>query len=1293
MISRFRFAVALLLVAMMALALRLVGIDWDKDLYLHPDERFIVWVTTDLRWPESIGSYFNTGTSPLNPYNTEHGSFVYGTFPSFLVKAVAGIFGMDSYGELHLVGRAVSAVADTGTVVLAALIGRRFFGQRVGLLAGLFLAFTPLMIQTSHFFTVDTIATFFATAAFLCAVKSWDASSVGWMACAGLMVGLAGASKPNFLVTIVFIGLPLLELVRQQGWSALRPSIRERVYPALPAVVTGGMAAIITFRIAQPYAFAGPNWWNLSLNQAWLDDLAYWRAVQTGLVDMKPSIQWIDRTPVLYILQNLVFWGMGLFLGVAALIGLTLALVRIVRSDRWPCWFHLGMVGWCIANILLYGTGIAQNQRYLIQIYPFLAIFAAAWLIEIRDKIQIKWIANALLAGVAVYTVVYGVAFASLYVRPITRIQASEWIYENIPAGSTLSNEYWDDALPMQVPGYDRSLYESMTLDLYADESQPGSKVTTLVGQLSQVDYVVLSSNRIIDSVARQPERYPVANRFYAMLLSGELGFEEIKDFTQGPELFGIEWNDLSAEESLTVYEHPQVRIFKKTDAFDAQHVSDEFNTALANGAFHYIPGDPLPNQMLLSHDQVSTANSHGTWTQQFGDGFVQQHPLLFWWLAMQCIALAAWPLTWRAFRKTPDAGAALSKAVGLFSVTTITLGLVSWGQFVFGRGAIAGAIIIVLALSLVSLRGHAEQFWSSLRLRAQSIVLTELVFAAALLAVGWMRTRQAITPNDELAQFTSVVRSSDLPPLDLLFSGGVLHTFWAAILPWATISRLLGVSPAPAFVLSSVGAMALTAVLVWSVSFALIRNRLAVIVPVLVVFASGTGFTAGVVSLWFSDAIKLTTLAILPLVATMLCCLICRHRSDKLTLVLAGGVAGCVMAAAEWGPILAAVILLMGLAVPEWQNRVELDAWWPAVRRFVFEFAAMVVVGLLLWFPAISAHTSTARDMVSPSAWTFAYLSDFIGPVMFLATLLIAIGAAIVLGDLFAEGRAGLVTAFVVLMVIVSVAAIAIVVDSALLMVFVVSLLGLISACHWMRDHVMAWCVGLVLASMLLLAVAQTRPSHVGIADTIATKQLLPVIWMLLAVAVGIGGIRLTTNAKGSIRSLAAIGLILVTAILLLPVLGQVRDAESRSTLANPTVLAPTDEMAAARWLQTQPFMPVVLSIPDVYSGISVLSGQPSFAGSVNFALKTRPGWDSMVYGRNDQVARMYSLIGDWPSLEPMIQRYGIRFVIVGPAERQYFGPTLDKQISTSVEVGHLELVWQQGDFSIYQIIIPAKP
>ena len=1382
MIRRIGFAPLLIIIVGVALALRVLGLNWDQGTYLHPDERFMVWVTTDMKWPESIGAYFNTAISPLNPYNTNRDSFVYGTFPSFLVKAIAGVLNKDVYGELHLVGRAVSAVFDTGTVVLTALIGRRFWSERVGLLAAFFLALTPLMLQTAHYFTVDSFATFFVVAAFWFAVMSWDRHSIAWMAVAGVMVGLAGASKPNALLCIAFLALPALELVRTSGWQSLVPTVRDRVYPAIAAGVTGGLAAFWTFRIAQPYAFAGPHWWNVGLNQQWLDDLAYWRAVQTGLVDMKPSIQWVDRTPVLYILQNLVLWGMGVALGATAMIGLGVLVWRLLRSTTWPDWFMLGMVGWSVGNILFYGTGIAQNQRYLMQIYPFLAVFAAALLIEIADRWRRWQLGRILLVVVTVYTIFYGLAFTSLFVRPITRIEASEWIYENVPAGSMISNEYWDDPMPMYLPSYDHSQYTGMTLDLYADESADNSKVTTLVGQLSQVDYVVISSNRVIYSVARQPERYPVANRFYEMLLNGELGFEEVAEFTQGPELFGIEWSDLSAEESLTVYEHPQVRIFKKTDAFSAQNVYNELNAAWGEGGLYSIPGDPTPQQMLMRGADIATANQEGSWSDQFGNGLIQHHPLLAFWLTMEVIGLLAWPLTWRAFAtrnrrpivdfasntrssgvyprgegdntRTPgvdprgegddtcDPGvyprgktsltspaiSILAKATGLIALATITLTLVSWGSFLFARGTIVAAMVILLAMSLAALRGHFSAFVAAIRQNWRAILVGEGIIAAGFLLVGWMRTRQSIAPDVELMQFTSLVRSSSLPPLDLWFSGGLLHTYWAGLLPWAALARLLGIEPTVAFNATIVALLALLAGLVWSIVRTITRSHswLTLIAPLLVIFVAGSGFSGGIATLWATTSVGLSVLAVLPLIATLMLVLILhspgipaeltffeywnpgnsqaqapcearvyavaahRHLFSRngcpypLRLLIIGVVTGAIIAGAEWGVIVALPLLAIGLMLPAWQNRAAHVPWWPDVRRFVLEIIAALVIGVIAWYPAIAAHTATARNLIAPDTWSVNELYDLVGPMLLLAMLLMAFGASLVLGETMGEGRAGVVVAVAAIVMILLMIGVAVYADSALLLIFLVSLLAIIALWHWLHDHVLAWSVALTFMASFLLAYAQTRKAHVDISAVIVTRQLFPVAWMLLALAVTLGGIHLIGTFSRSTRRYGTLAMLLITAILLMPFVQQLRsDDESSTSAATPA------EVVVAQWLQNQSGMPVVLTFPDVHSDMLTLSGQPGVLGSTGFAQRTRPGYGSMIDHRSGDINSIFTNISDWAIAGPLLAQYDVEFIVVGNLERQQF-PNLETQLDIAIDDGHLEIAFQSDDMVVYRVMTP---
>ncbi len=462
----------LLLVVVLAVGayFRFVGVDWDQNQHLHPDERFLTMVATAIAPVETVSDYFNTATSALNPHNRGFGFFVYGTLPMFVVRYVGEWLGKTGYDQIHLVGRQVSGVMDLGTVLVVYLTAAYLFrNRRLALLASAFAAFSVLPIQLSHYFTVDTFTNFFGMLALYFAVRllpigpEWQArnrlsgaglarrmftvgGSAGLYVLFGIALGLAMASKINAALLAAL--LPAAVGVR---FFSQPPAEREQwlgIY--LRNLVIAALVSIVVFRIFQPYAFSGPGFFNFVPNPLWVENLRSLAAQSTGDVDFPPALQWARR-PIWFSLQNLVLWGLGLPLGLLAWAGFFWMGYRILRGE-WKT--HLLIWGWTGLYFAYQSINFTSSMRYQMLIYPALAIMAAWAVFALWDRTRtgdlrpgrsrVNWSkVAAVLAGLSVLAATFGWAFAftRIYTRPVTRVAASRWIYQNIPGPLNLNIE------------------------------------------------------------------------------------------------------------------------------------------------------------------------------------------------------------------------------------------------------------------------------------------------------------------------------------------------------------------------------------------------------------------------------------------------------------------------------------------------------------------------------------------------------------------------------------------------------------------------------------------------------------------------------------------------------------------------------------------------------------------------------------------------------------------------------------------------------------------------------------
>ena len=468
---------ALFFIILFAAYFRFVGLNWDDNHHLHPDERFISMVSDQIKPVGSIAAYFDTATSTLNPLT--QGSYAYGMLPLFITRAVAEWLKMTDYDRVTLVGRAMSGFFDLLALWMLYLLGKRLYNKKIGVLAAGLYAAAVFPIQMSHFFTVDSFATVFVVAAVYLALRATSLNEpdarLGWKKLVffglfGLDVGMAGACKIN--------ALPVLGIIVLAGIVHIIITRKRPEFPSQWKIVISGwtlaiLFAFLAFRVFQPYAFSGTGFLGSGLNPKWVDVIKEVTGQVAGLSDWPPNTHWTSR-PASYAWLNMVLWGMGLSLGLAGWAGWAWAAKRMWNGE-WRR--HLLPFVWVLTYFVWQNLQFWRYMRYFILIYPFIILFAAWALIEIYEKtaesrlalsqykFEIKhptagfrsiWkglSAITLIGLVLLITYAYAFGFTQIYTRPITRLAASNWMIKNIegPLNLKVNTAVGQDSYPIFI--------------------------------------------------------------------------------------------------------------------------------------------------------------------------------------------------------------------------------------------------------------------------------------------------------------------------------------------------------------------------------------------------------------------------------------------------------------------------------------------------------------------------------------------------------------------------------------------------------------------------------------------------------------------------------------------------------------------------------------------------------------------------------------------------------------------------------------------------------------------------
>ncbi len=805
------------------------------------------------------------------------------------------------YGEIQKVGRSLGLLFDLGTILLLYLIGTSLFDRRAGLLAALFGALTVLSIQQVHFFVDPIFSTFFCNLSLYWLVRA--AQGRGWLAYAllGLSIGAAMANRITMatLGGLALVAALLVVLRRRHPAGSQAPPFGLLFGRELSLVVLAGALTLLSFRSLAPDAFSGSQpggpllsdhltllqgagFLDLRFDPRFIENMSTVRGLVSGEIDFPPGQQWVGRTPYLFPWQNMVLWGMGPGLGLAAWLAWALFGLAGLRRLLWPrpgvpppspAWV---LFSWISFYFLWQGGQFAINLRYLLPIYGSLIIFASWGLLHLfawgrgarTTAAGRRRLTAAPLLLVVLLTFGWAYAFSRIYTRPHSRVTAAHWLAEHAPPGSAVTAEIWDDPLPLQVTAAAWEVtFQGISSPPYAEDelrkyvgayNAAGLFEEGMLDQLDRADYITLTSNRVYDSTSRLRMRYPALMRYYHTLFSGELGFRLVAEVTSYPQILGLAIPDQSAEESFHVYDHPRVLIFEKTANYSRARAEALISENMLWDEVYKSPlliADRNPTALRLTDSQWPRYLAGGTWTQLYNSAGWARWLAPFSWIgALQLLGLAVFALFFRLFKGLPDHGYSLAKVLALLLVAYLawlggSLGqdvgvpgqglneAISWEPFPL---AFTPALLWLISAPLLA-AGAAAAWFDRRRLRSfwftrrQAIIGAEAVFFGFLL-LGlslrllnpdlWHPARGGEKPMD-FAYFNAVLKSAAFPPYDPWHAGGHLNYYYFGFVLVGTLTHLSTALPSVAYNLAVATLMGLTALGAWGVVYNLLAPQI----------------------------------------------------------------------------------------------------------------------------------------------------------------------------------------------------------------------------------------------------------------------------------------------------------------------------------------------------------------------------------------------------------------------------------------------------------------------------------
>lgn len=535
LLKKYYAYILLLIIVIISAAFRVSGLNWG---FFHPDEFFY----THIAWDFYQGK-LNFGFRPADWPNIIH----------YAIFAILYLIHFISHSDIPsnmaiIIGRYISVILSTFTVILCYLVGKKIHSVKVGLLSALFFAIAQLSVLHAHYATMDSAATFFFTLTLFFAIK----------------LGKNTYNNKILVITGILAGITIG--IKYTGGIILIPTIMvilfNKSFPLVKRIQNTTVFLIISvlsFLIINPFALINPGKFIKSFSES--------SNFAVGFYGLFPEF---GDGCIAWYLKYGISWSYGLIYATVIVISIVYLLIKGVQKKDVFLLILPTTIFLYLGYLSLYD---AYLMRYLLLITPIFAVSIALCINDICDAIakklknQKKWIVSGIpvifVILLIIQPLIFTLAYNNILSEKNVRVQATEWIESNIDKNDTIDIGPSPPPPSWMLPLIAKSSYVSQPV------STSGSDYFLVCEPLADNIYLRYLQERNLyldeDFAPQKPPSDEILN-YYSTLTYDNRNYELVAVFNKTPNFLGYVIDESNAPYEVTHVTHPELKIYKKVE-------------------------------------------------------------------------------------------------------------------------------------------------------------------------------------------------------------------------------------------------------------------------------------------------------------------------------------------------------------------------------------------------------------------------------------------------------------------------------------------------------------------------------------------------------------------------------------------------------------------------------------------------------------------------------------------------------------------------------------------------------